>query len=157
RSAERGQEAEGWQPLPGSVKELEQVLALAPRQQLTRVLDRRGREACTQQVLLDLAQARWAHLATHGFFAAPKTEEPQAPLREQDFRLGVGLERRGAGARNPLVQTGLVLAGANLPPGPDLLRDDRGILTAEAIAGQDLSGLELVVLSACDTGLGEAT
>src|SRR5262249_57946930 len=99
----------------------------------------------------------WAHLATHGFCAAPKSEERQALLREQDFRLGVGLERRGAGARNPLVQTGLVLAGANLPPGPDLLRDDRGILTAEAIAGQDLSGLDLAVLSACDTGLGEQT
>jgi CHAT domain-containing protein len=54
------------------------------------------------------------------------------------------------------VQTGLVLAGANRPPGPDVLRDDRGILTGEAIAGLDLRRLDLAVLSACDTGLGEA-
>src|SRR5262249_57169198 len=45
-------------------------------------------------------------------------------------------------------------AGANLPgkeAGPD-----GGILTAEALAGLNLSGLELAVLSACETGLGEA-
>jgi CHAT domain-containing protein len=100
---------------------------------------------------------RWAHLATHGFFAAPQTRERQALLREADFLLGVhGRERRGTGARNPLVQMGMVLAGANLLPGEDVLRDDRGILAGEAIAGLDLRRLDLAVLSACDTGLGEA-
>ena len=87
---------------------------------------------------------------------APRTRERQALLREAEFLWGVGRERRGAGARNPLVQTGLVLAGANLPPGPDELRDDRGILTGEAIAGLDLRRLDLAVLSACETGLGES-
>jgi CHAT domain-containing protein len=76
------------------------------------------------------------------------------------FLFGVGDERRGAGARSPLVQTGLVLAGANVPPPKDpdaRLRHDGGLLTGEAIAGLDLSRLELAVLSACETGLGEAT
>ena len=68
----------------------------------------------------------------------------------------IGTESVGAGLRNPLVLSGLVLAGANEPrTGDDLLaHDDHGILTAESIAGLDLSGLEMVVLSACETGVG---
>jgi CHAT domain-containing protein len=48
------------------------------------------------------------------------------------------------------------LAGANRPAadGDATTHDDLGILTAEAIAGLPLQGLELVVLSACETGLG---
>jgi CHAT domain-containing protein len=49
-----------------------------------------------------------------------------------------------------LVLSGLVLAGANRPE-----TAGRGILTGEALLGTDLSKLELVVLSACETGLGD--
>jgi CHAT domain-containing protein len=48
------------------------------------------------------------------------------------------------------VLSGLVLAGANRPDTPG-----RGILTADAIVGLDLRGLELAVLSACETSLGD--
>src|SRR5262249_44970142 len=61
-------------------------------------------------------------------------------------------ERVGAAARHPLTQTGLVLAGANLKGKAGA----SGIVTAEALAGLNLNGLELAVLSACETGLGEA-
>jgi CHAT domain-containing protein/tetratricopeptide (TPR) repeat protein len=142
-----------WDALPGTERELQHIRALAGK--LT-VIERRGSDASTLQILRDLPQARWAHLATHGFFAAPRSAERQALIDERFFTLGRGGERHGVGARNPLVQTGLVLAGANRPSKQDLLQDDRGILTAEAIAGLPLDGLELVVLSACETGLGEA-
>jgi CHAT domain-containing protein len=116
------------------------------------VLLREGAEAGTEQLLEDLPKARWAHLATHGFFADARLRSALR-LSERDYERGQGGEKVGAGARSPLVLSGLVLAGANLE-GKETPAD-RGILTAEAIAGLDLDGMDLAVLSACETGLGE--
>jgi CHAT domain-containing protein len=57
-------------------------------------------------------------------------------------------------SENPLLMSGLALAGANrrAAAGPD---DEDGILTAEEVSALNLDGVEWVVLSACDTGLGE--
>jgi CHAT domain-containing protein/Tfp pilus assembly protein PilF len=135
-----------WRALPGTERELEGVVALAGKRP---VLVRRGKEATTGHVLHDLATARWAHLATHGFFAGPALQSVLQLRAAEDGRGGPG-ERVGVGARSPLVLSGLVLAGANVPA-----EEAGGILTAEAIAGLHLDGLELAVLSACETGLGE--
>ena len=55
--------------------------------------------------------------------------------------------------RNPLVESGLAMAGANWrSPGS---ATETGILTAEEIVGADLSGCQLITLSACDTGRGK--
>src|SRR5262249_25275089 len=98
---------------------------------------------------------RWAHFATHGFFADPSFRS-FLQLDEKDFLRGFRGHRGAVGARSPLVLSGLVLAGANLPveKGKEADSDD-GILTAEALVALDLRHLELAVLSACDTGLGE--
>ncbi len=115
------------------------------------VIDRTGPDANVAHLLEDLPKVRWAHLATHGFFAAPESQEREHLFRPDDFLLGVGRERRGAAARNPLTLSGLVLAGANQPS-----ETDSGILTGEAVAGLNLDDMDLAVLSACQTGLGEA-
>jgi tetratricopeptide (TPR) repeat protein len=101
RAADRGKGQARWPALAGTANELEQVLALArSAREAPAVVARRGREAGTQRVWLDLPRARWAHLATHGFFAAPRTHERQALLREADFLRGVAaLERRGVGVK----------------------------------------------------------
>jgi CHAT domain-containing protein len=64
------------------------------------------------------------------------------------------LTKRPASVENPLLLSGLALAGANrrAAAGPD---EDDGILTAEEVASLNLEGVEWAVLSACDTGLGE--
>jgi CHAT domain-containing protein len=57
---------------------------------------------------------------------------------------------------NPLLRSGLALAGANtwLDGSTPPTEAEDGLLTAEDVTGLDLLGSELVVLSACDTGLG---
>lgn len=79
-------------------------------------------------------------------------------MDEQIFGQRQGGERQTPGARNPLVLSGLVFAGANLPRPRDeygIPEGDGGIVTAEAIAALPLGKLELAVLSACDSGVGE--
>jgi CHAT domain-containing protein len=141
----------GWADLPGTLQELHAVSRLAASREILRL---NGADACTARLLQELPRARWAHIATHGFFADPSVRSVLTP----DPKLfgSIETERLGAGLRNPLVLSGLVLAGANLPRSGDavLAHDDHGILTAEAIAGLDLAGLDLAVLSACETGLG---
>jgi CHAT domain-containing protein/Tfp pilus assembly protein PilF len=84
---------------------------------------------------------RWLHLSTHGFFAVPQKQLPRKAA--EAF---VGQHAELAYRRNPLLLCGLVLAGAN--------KDPAGVLTAEEVCGLDLRGCEMVVLSACQTGLG---
>jgi CHAT domain-containing protein/Tfp pilus assembly protein PilF len=112
----------------------------------------RGPQA-TEQALRDLAkQYTHLHLATHGFFAPPEVKSALAldatALRNGDL-LG---NREVISGFDPGLMSGLVLAGANRVPEPG--KDD-GILTALEVAELDLTKGQLVVLSACETGLGK--
>jgi CHAT domain-containing protein len=145
-----GQRRVVWPELPGTSREQEQVVALARGVLKDRPLARSGRSASTAQLVDDLPRARYAHLATHGFFADPQFRS--ALQVDPNLFDHTGYDRRG-GARSPLVLSGLVLAGANRRG--DEAAPDRGIITGEGLVGLPLEGLELAVLSACETGLGE--
>jgi CHAT domain-containing protein len=141
-----------WGELPGTAKEQAAIVALAKKALKDRPIARSGRDANTMQLEEDLPKARYAHIATHGFFADPEFRSAlQVDPKLFEYR-GFG-ERRG-GARSPLVLSGLVLAGANRQ-GEDAA-PDHGIITAEGLIGLRMEGLELAVLSACETGLGES-
>jgi CHAT domain-containing protein len=139
-----------WPRLDGTDKERQEVAALARRTGHLEVTERSGKEASTEQFQLDLPLARYAHVATHGFFADPKFRSA-LQIDPKEFGAASVRDRRG-GARSPLALSGLVFAGANRS-GKEAA-DDRGILTAEGLISLRMEGLELAVLSACETGLG---
>jgi CHAT domain-containing protein/tetratricopeptide (TPR) repeat protein len=136
-----------WPALPATEAEARGVQSLAAAAKVPgRALTREA--ATADAVLAELPKARYAHLATHGFFADPSFRKSLGV--DPSLFLSRGPERVGAGSLSPLVTVGLALAGANRPDAPG-----RGLLTGEAIVDRDLSGLDLAVLSACETGIGE--
>jgi CHAT domain-containing protein len=141
-----------WPALAGTEKERQQVSALARQQAQLEVIEEGGQEATTAQFQRDLPGVRYAHVATHGFFADARFRSA-LQIDPKEFGAAGVPDRRG-GARSPLTLSGLVFAGAN-QSGAEAA-DDRGILTAEGLIGLRLEGLQLAVLSACETGLGEA-
>lgn len=88
------------------------------------------------------------HLATHAFFLEDIQKQEKIRL------MGVEMQRM---AETPLLRSGLLFAGAaRILKGKEPLEGlENGILTAREALDLNLDNTELVVLSACDTGLGE--
>ncbi len=104
-------------------------------------------------------QYRHLHLATHGFFAEAGYASSLKSQTARDAQRDADPDTPLIG-HNPGLLSGLALACANREPTADMNagaaadRDD-GILTAQEIGVMNLAGVDTVVLSACDTGLGE--
>ncbi|MEM8565446.1 MAG: CHAT domain-containing protein [Bacteroidota bacterium] len=104
-------------------------------------------ESASEEQIKKLDNPKVFHVATHGFFT------PAEKMKEEE-RL---IQSESSAAKNPLLRTGLLLTGAG-----DLLNETKynynaknGILTAYEAMNLNLDQTELVVLSACETGLGE--
>ena len=139
-----------FQPLAGTRQEVRNVSALWPAASgQSNVLV--GRDASETAFKRDAPGHRVLHLATHGFFLNGDCAPAPTGTRGVGGLTTAATRRR---TENPLLLSGLALAGANrrASAGPD---EDDGILTAEEVASLDLSGVEWAVLSACDTGVGE--
>ncbi|HSP81810.1 MAG TPA: CHAT domain-containing tetratricopeptide repeat protein [Myxococcaceae bacterium] len=136
-----------WVPLPGTRQEAEAIQRLLPQARLLL-----GREA-TKEALLQLRAPGLLHVATHGFFL----EDAAVPRSSRGVGSFGAVAQEGPVAHlaDPLLRSGLVLAGARAPAagsGSPHLGDS--LVTALELSGMDLWGTQLVVLSACDTGRG---
>ena len=132
-----------WTPLPGTGLEADALLKT-----WTKLTVYRG-ERATEGQLKALHAPKILHLATHGFFLPDEPPPPAADamMAQAPTASSVG----GDIYENPLLRSGIALAGANkLKSG-----NDDGVLTALEASGLDLWGTKLVVLSACETGVGK--
>ena len=141
-------------PLSGTRKEVMAIRDILGKDRVELHLGGEVRE----DVLRFETSPRIIHLATHGFFLPDPT--PSADEGGRSSLIGAGSRKRdakvakGFKSANPLLRSGLALAGANQSlTDPSGATD--GILTAEKVLGLRLQGTDLVVLSACETGLGE--
>jgi CHAT domain-containing protein/tetratricopeptide (TPR) repeat protein len=146
-----------YEPLPGASAEADRVAQLFARAFPSEPRTRLGGKGATVQAVrqtLKEKRPRILHLATHGFFEPPDRVErllrglaarPDGPAlwREQTVTL----------SSLPLLRSGLALAGANRQA--DDPRAPAGVLTGQDVEGLDLRGCEVVVLSACQTALGD--
>jgi CHAT domain-containing protein/Flp pilus assembly protein TadD len=140
--------------LEGSDREAMELKSLLPRARLMR-----GDDA-TETEVKQASSPVLLHIATHGFFlddeAASITDDEIKASRiairvKNDSDPEVKYASVYSGLGNPLLRSGIFFAGANTGG----LGQDDGILTAMEAAGLNLWGTRMVVLSACDTGIGD--
>ena len=103
----------------------------------------------TEAALKQIQRPELLHIATHGQFVDARAV---LPASEDEKRPGITVDVEKLKVENPLLRSWLFFAGAN-HGGSD---ENDGTLTALEAAQLDLWGTKLVVLSACETGVGEA-
>lgn len=164
-------------PLPGTREEVKAIEKLLKKIKPTSYY---GAEA-TKRLFLSLAQPPILHVATHGLFlgetshggedargisledddGGSKPAQPAQQARPAAATSTAATGPRTAFAENPLLSSMLVLAGAETASHVAPERRDpslgNGLVTALEVAGMNLWGTQLVVLSACETGRGDVS
>jgi CHAT domain-containing protein len=140
-----------WPPLPGTGQEAAAVAKTMHGFTLHLATD------ATEAAVKAVHAPKILHIATHGFFLPDPPAPPpsSSPTDTTAMVTAAPASPATVAYQNPLLRSGLVFAGANKLSSPS--GDGDGLLTALEASGLDLEGTELVVLSACETGVGKVT
>ena len=138
----------GFRPLPATEIEAKKIKELFPTGEL--LLQKQA----TEEALSKVNAPSILHIATHGFFLNEELAVQSEPNNRNPKGEIFGIEPGDSNAQmqNPLLRSGIVLAGANIHQQG---KEDQGIFTALKTTNLNLWGTNLVVLSACDTGVGD--
>jgi len=129
--------------LPDTRKEAEAIQKTMKQGEAT---CRQDQEAI-QEVLFAAQYPKVLHIATHGYFLPDQKIAPQWNLGKETLP-----PEALKTYENPMLRSGIALAGANTSQRQG---KDYGMVSAEKVLGLRLKGTDLVVLSACETGVGE--
>ncbi|MCX6165991.1 MAG: CHAT domain-containing protein, partial [Ignavibacteriae bacterium] len=146
-----------WVYLKGTLDEAEKINDIFKQNGITADVFEKGE--ATESALKSLSYSKQKnsptvlHIATHGFFFPDISRD----YNKMELQRNFGQEMKLQISENPLRRSGLILAGANrFWQGENNIEGvDDGIVTAEEVSMLDLRNTELVVLSACETGLGD--
>ncbi|PYS80890.1 MAG: kinesin [Acidobacteria bacterium] len=133
-------------PLPGTDGEARALKEIVPGARLLT-----GAQA-TEAAIKSVRGPSVLHVATHGFFLQGEQQQQTAASARGMKLSGAAGAAKAEPIHDPRLRSGLALAGANRRQSEG---GEDGILTALEAAGLDLAGTKLVVLSACETGLGD--
>jgi CHAT domain-containing protein/tetratricopeptide (TPR) repeat protein len=134
----RGQEGLSFGALPGTLVEVQKLSGLAAAAGMATVV-LSGPEATKERVLLELPRSQVVHFATHGVFSETGFAGRSYDLKSNNAGLKAAIS---INSRDPLARSGIVLGESQ-------------ILSAEELVGCDLRRCRSIVLSACQTGLGD--
>jgi CHAT domain-containing protein len=140
--------------LPGFAREADAVANLLEGRPGWRVRSLRGAGAAEESLAKE-ARPRLLYCITHGFFLQDLERRPAGDGLRELALVGEGRPRWPSFGADPRLRSGLALAGANKWQERSAKGFSDGLLTALEVENLDLWGTELVVLSACETGLGE--
>ena len=143
-----------FEPLPGTRAEVGAIKDVLGSGRIEVFI---GPEAL-EEVVRQKAGAGVIHLATHGFFLSDADLTDLAGnIFSETSSNGLLLKRSSPGnqTESPLLRSGLALAGANQTLRGQKTGQGDGLLTAEKVLGLNLGKTDMVVLSACETGVGQ--
>jgi CHAT domain-containing protein len=143
--------------LPGARQEVKVIRTILGKDKSELYTDKEALE----EVLRHSGTPSILHLATHGFFLKDQELDniPSDPTARgfDSFSMPIKRKRIKVKIENPMLRSGFALAGANRSLHIMDEQTDDGIVTSEEILGLRLRGTDMVVLSACDTGLGDVS